>query len=392
MRVPMKVPMKVTMICEEVIPASTGGGPRINQWAICDELRIRGHQVQVIYIPRTNNPNMGIDITALNNRGVSVASVGFDVATPFEISRMISAFIPDIIFGLSTWNIAWASAYNPPTPRVCVVGDLEHTIHAQRRQLRNPEPMSYGEIANFHIMGMQIKDISTALLKTCSAVFCTAEHSALWFQSQGLPVEYLPMPVVEPAFPGWRRRKEDMPQNAKPRILQAGHLGGIATLSAMHYLLDYVLPNMPDYTDYDWHICGGDSLLPILANRFKQYPEIQFRGYVEDIRKEILQADIFLCTTSTTVGVRTRLVEAMALGSCIVAHSNNGIGQPEFENWSNISMCDTGEEIAIEIRRLISDAELRYWMGISARQTYEEKFCTALSAGRVIDVMEEIVN
>ena len=383
--------MRVTMISESDLPSSTGGGPRINQWAICDELRTRGHQVQVINIPKSDNPNRHMDTQALINRGIYVSNISYQEATPYQILGSMLPFQPDIIIGLSTWNIAWASAYNSSIPRVCIVGDLEHTITAQRRQLTNTEPLTYEEMASLHNLGMVVKDMASQVLSTCSAVFCTAEHSARWFQSQGLNVEYLPMPVVEPAFSGWRRRKEDMPNNPKPRILQAGHLRGIATISAMNYLLDHVLPTMPDYTDYDWHICGGDGLLPHQAARFKQYPEIQFRGYVPDIRKEILQADIFLCTTSTTIGVRTRLVEAMALGSCIVAHENNGIGQPEFQNGTNILLTGGGEEMVQTLRTLAEMPEERYEIGLAARETYEEKFSTAKSAGRFADVLEGVI-
>jgi glycosyltransferase involved in cell wall biosynthesis len=156
-------------------------------------------------------------------------------------------------------------------------------------------------------------------------------------------------------------------------------------------MVDEVLPNIDDLDAYDWRICGGDELQPDLVNRFKKYPQVKFMGYVEDIRKEQLAADVFLCTTATTVGVRTRLVEAMALGSVIVAHSANGFGQPEFVNGENILFGDTGEEIASTLAHITAHPQKAYALGLAARATYEEKFNTQLSAGRIIDVMQEIV-
>jgi len=385
--------MKVTIISENSLPMSTGGGPRLNQYAICEELRQRGHQVQIIWI--TTNQEIGlheaIGLQALQARGMQVIPMPYATCNPSAVSRLLGSISPDVVFGLGTYNIAWAAAYNPAVPRICMLGDPEHIIQGYRRQYKNPEPMSYEEIAQYHNMGMQAKESYLQILQTCTAAFCAARHSTKWFQDQGLAVEYIPMPVVEPAYLGWRRRKEDMPNNPKPRILMAGHLGGIATLSSLYYLADEVLPHMDDIDDYDWHICGGDTLQEDLVNRFKKYPQIQFRGYVEDIRKEILQADIFLCTTSTTVGVRTRLVEAMALGSCIVAHSANGFGQPEFISNNNILLPESAEQMIVHIKELGKDSELRHTYGLAARQTYEDHFRTELSAGRIIDKMEEVV-
>lgn len=384
--------MKVTMICENALPESTGGGPRLNQYAICEELRQRGHQLQIVWITSLTelDQHTQIAIQALNARGMQVQPIPYAQASPSLISHVLNRFKPDVIFSLGTWGIAWASAYQVSTPRVVMLGDPEHYLPTYRRQLKNPEPLTYEEVAQMHIDGMASKEVYLNVLSTCTAAFCAAKHSVDWFNRQGFNVEYVPMPVVEPAYMGWRRRKEDMPQNEKPRILQAGHLGGIATLSSLYYLVDEVLPNMDDIDDYDWHICGGDELQSDLVAKFKKYPQIKFRGYVEDIRKEILQADIFLCTTSSTCGVRTRLVEAMALGSCIVAHSSNGVGQPEFVTGENLAMQDSGEGVAQYIRWLGNSPDERYEMGLAARQTYEDSFRTELSAGRIVSKMEEI--
>ena len=380
------------MVCEGSLPKSTGGGPRLNLWAVSDELRMRGHEVQVVYLT-TEEKVDAPGIYALGSRRILVNPMNLLGASPSGVAQVVGAFQPDVIFGLGSWNIAWASAYDSRVPRVLMVGDPEHVIHSYRRQYVNREPLAYEEIANYHQLGMQTKAVYLNLMRDCAAVFCGAGQSVEWFRSQGLNVEYIPMPIVEPAFPGWRRRKEDMPQNEKPRILMAGHLGGIATLSGLYYLLDEVLPYMPDYTDYDWNICGGEGLMPSHAQRFKMhYPEIKFRGYMEDIRKEMLQSDIFFCPTSSVVGVRTRIVEAWALGSCVVAHAANGVGQPEVEDRTNIVLEETGMGLAEVIRTLAKCPGVRYEMGHAARQTFEDKFRTELSAGRIIDVMEQVVS
>jgi len=382
--------MKVTIISEGSLPASTGGGPRMNQWAITDELRMRGHQVQVINITDPDHVDI-VAFQALKLRNIQVAILPLGIS-PYRVASVIAEYEPDVIFGLAAWNIAWASAYNADIPRVCMMGDPEHIIQGYRRQLKNPEPLSYEEIAQLHKNGITTKKVYMSLLSKCAAVVCPVEDYCLWFKQMGFNVEYVPMPIIEPAFIGWRRRVEDMPKNLKPVILQAGHLGGIATLSSLYYLADEVLPNIENLDAYEWRICGGDQLQPDLVNRFKKYPQIKFVGYVADIRKEQLAADVFLCTTSIPVGVRTRLVEAMALGSCIVAHSNNAIGQPEFIHGKNLLLGRTGHEIAELLAYITTHVPEAHQLGLNARETYENHFRTELAAGRIINIMQEIVN
>lgn len=392
--------MKVALICERNLPVSTGGGPKLNQWAITEELRARGHQVHVLYIVGSVDSTGQLsredryNIAALHARGVVVSVAVFSRGLhPLAVAEMLAQIQPDVITSLGSWNLAWCASYNQSVPRVVLVGDPEHLIDCYRMQYENKDRvLDYNEIVQLHSRSILKKEAYLPLVQSCDYAFCTGNHSTQWFQHEGFQMEYLPMPVPDSVFPGWRRRKEDMPQNTKPRILMAGHLQGMATLSSLYYLVEHVLPCMDDIDDYDWHICGGQSLSSNLKIRFKPYPQMNFRGYVEDIRKEMLQADIFLCTTSIPVGTRTRLVEAMSLGSCIVAHTANGLGQPEFEDGVNVALSDSGEGIANLIREYALSPEHRFEMGHAARKTFEKEFCTSKSAGRLVDKLEEVIN
>lgn len=381
--------MNVTMICS-TLPSGTGGGPRLNQWAIADELKQRGHNVSIIWMAQEVTDRTRYELAALGGRGIAVQGMQIQGAHPSPVSAAIGATEPDVIFGLASWTIAWASAFDRQVPRVCMIGDPEHLIHLYRRQYANrSSPLIYEELVGLHQDAINSKKVYLDILKECAATVCPVAHSVDWFRGQGLNTEYVPMPVVDPAFPGWRRREEDMPKNEKPRILLAGHLNGIATMSGLYFLAEDILPHL-DVDAYDWNICGAETLTPDLATRFKPYPQIKFRGYVEDIRAEILRADISLVPTPITLGVRTRIVESMGLGACIVAHSANGVGQPEAVDAVNIALAGTGEDIAKLMGLYANHPELRQRMGHAARATFDEHFVVAKSAGRICEIMEGV--
>lgn len=384
--------MRVSVVSDKVLPMPTGGGPKMNQWAIIEELRQQGHQVQVVWItPNTEiDFNTAVGLQALQARGTIVCPI-IQGNNPEVISRGLFQFQPDIIFALSTWSMAWAMSYSR-AKKVLMLGDPEHLIESNRRQAVSREALSYEEIAALHESAQITKGVYFDVVNQCDYVFCSAVQSVEWFRSQGLAVDYIPMPMVEPAFLGWKRREVDFPQRERPRILMLGHLGGMATISSLNYLLEDILPNMLDYTEYEWRICGGDALIPRLAKQFERYPEIEFKGYVEDIRREILEADILLSPTSSTIGVRCRIIEGWSLGACVVAHSANVQGQPEALPGNNLVTFDTGEQAVEALAILKDDPPLRAEIGAAGRQTWEANFRTELSAGQVVRKMEELVN
>ncbi len=236
----------------------------------------------------------------------------------------------------------------------------------------------------------QAKDLLIPLLKDCAKVGNFCSHHAEWLREQGVDCDHTRMAIFDSAYTGWRRRWEDMPQNPKPRILLAGHINGIATLSGLFYLSEDILPHM-DLSKYDIHICGGEIPRPDLVTRFKNYPSIIWRGFVPDIRKEILQADIFLCPTPITLGLRTRLIEIMSLGGFIIAHTGNSAGMKELVHGENCVMADTGEGIANLIEEYSNNPEERYRMGLKARETYEEYFAPDVAGKFMVEMIEEAV-
>jgi len=373
----------MTMLCPNDVPYPTGGGQRENQAAILAEWLGRGHTAQIIYRLEHATPD---ELTWLGKQpGVSVA--GAD--EPEDIQRIGDDFAPDVIFGLGALSVGWGGLINPTTPRVCFSGDPSHLIPMLRRQYElRSVPLSYGELVALHNQAMELKSRYLPVLKGCAAVMCGAAQSVAWYRSMGVACEYIPNSVADPHEAGWRRGPADWPQNPKPVILQAGHLQGIATMSGLYFLAEDVLPHLHDVASFEWRVCGAQTLTVDLTTRFKPWPQVNFTGYVEDIGKEFADCDIFLCTTPEAVGVRTRIIEAMAHGCCVVAHAVNAVGQPELEDGKNILLGETGGDIARLIERAAFWPKLRMDLGQAARETFERYFSPAQSQGRIVDRLE----
>lgn len=93
---------------------------------------------------------------------------------------------------------------------------------------------------------------------------------------------------------------------------------------------------------YQILICGGG--LPASYNRFldKKEEGIHYLGFVEDIEEYVLAADLILNPVNVGGGVKTKLVEAIALGKTVVSSETGGLGvRPEKFGDKLIQISDT---------------------------------------------------
>jgi glycosyltransferase involved in cell wall biosynthesis len=185
--------------------------------------------------------------------------------------------------------------------------------------------------------------------------------------------EYIPTPVPDPGHPP---EAVFRPDPNVLRILHLGHLGGAASMSGLPLLLDETIPQLVEalgQDGFELHFVGRVDLKEPLRSRL-QHPSIRLRGFVESLDEEMRMADVFVVPIPHEVGSRTRLLTAMAYGSCIVAHRSAALGNPELRHEDNILLASTGTGLAREILRAWGDDELRSQLKASARSTYVNYF------------------
>jgi hypothetical protein len=196
---------------------------------------------------------------------------------------------------------------------------------------------------------------------------------------------------------GWVRPLDSYPSNPCPRISMAGHLEGIATLSGLYFLAEDVMPWLlsDDGMRCEIRIAGAERLYQDLATRLMPYLEpsgpVTLLGYVEDIQAEMMQSDICLVTTPIDLGVRTRIIDAMALGCCLVIHTANlaGFAEGELLPGENCLVGTTGVEIMAALKTAADDRDLRIRLGRAARQTFEKYHLE--SAAKTVGLIERMV-
>jgi len=376
--------MKVLMVVPGVLPFHTGGGVAEVNWAILKELRARGHRVMVMPPHDKVNPRAVADIEA----------IGAEVGTGWEsadIQAAALAWLPDALYCYSMSALQRTHLIRG-IPRMVVVGDLDHQVPLYRRQyyLRS-QPITYPELAQLHNQAMLIKESVLPSLQQCEAVVCNCFHHSQWLTQMGVDNQYVPNPVADPMPDGWVRKA--FPNNVWPRVSMAGHLGGIATLSGLYFLAEDMMPYWRGL-ECEIRIAGAEELYPDLATRLMPYMgeggPVHLLGYVDDIQQEMMDCEVFLVTTPIDLGVRTRIIDAWALGCCVVTHTANlaGFEPGELLHGVNCLVGGTGKEIVAQIKQALASKELRMQLGQRGRETYEKHHRSA--AGKTVDLIESL--
>ena len=131
-----------------------------------------------------------------------------------------------------------------------------------------------------------------------------------------------------------------------------------------------------------------ECILPLLKSDFRLYvigkvpdeikakyerEKIIFCGRVDDLREYVKKTAVFFSPISYGTGVKTKIVEAMAMGMPVVTNSV-GIEGIHAKPGEDILVSDDYNELAEMVDRLLNDKNIREQLGENARKFAESTF------------------
>jgi glycosyltransferase involved in cell wall biosynthesis len=161
-------------------------------------------------------------------------------------------------------------------------------------------------------------------------------------------------------------------------LLFSGKMSYHANHAAALFLLDAIMPlvwrAMPESRVV---IAGARPAASLLARG--RDPRITVTGYLPDLRPAMARATLALAPLRYGVGVQNKVLEAMAMGTAVVAARQATVAlaaQPEVE----LLVADDAPGFAAQIIALLGDAQRRATVGNAGRQYVERHHSWALSA------------
>jgi glycosyltransferase involved in cell wall biosynthesis len=142
-----------------------------------------------------------------------------------------------------------------------------------------------------------------------------------------------------------------------------------AVLFFLHEVWPLLKPRIPDLT-FD---VAGSNPPAALVELAKTLPGVTVHGYVDDVRPMIDSAALFVCPIRDGGGTKLKILDALAMKKCIVAHpiACEGIAVTPGKD---IVFASTPVEFAREIERLLPDEPLRRSIGAAGRTLAERQY------------------
>ena len=204
------------------------------------------------------------------------------------------------------------------------------------------------------------------LLKSFQAVTVVSE------QERKLITQYFPQVKNVQVIPNCMNMEDyqDIQAQTKPNtLIFTGSFRYAANHEAMVWFVGEVFPLILEQVpDAQLIITGDHADLPLPSNR-----NVTLAGYVDDIKGLIASSTVALAPLWSGGGTRLKILEAMAIGTPVVATSKGAEGL-EIQMGKHLFVMDEPGVFADCVVKLLTDQDLHQGMARSAKQLVREKY------------------
>lgn len=175
----------------------------------------------------------------------------------------------------------------------------------------------------------------------------------------------------------------------QPRTLvYNGALTYSANYDAMRYFLDEIYPLIRQQEPGVSLTITG-SLSGVNLDGLRLDESVRLSGYVKDVRNPISEAGVCAVPIRQGGGTRLKILEAMALGTPVVATTKGAEGLSVTPG-ENILIADEAEAFASHVVCLLRDAEFSKQVAARARQLVEQEYDWTQIGERFVALVEEV--
>lgn len=186
-----------------------------------------------------------------------------------------------------------------------------------------------------------------------------------------------------------QRNRPGLAQPVAHHLVYNGALTYSANYDAMRYFLAEVYPLIRRQQPEAGLTITGSTQGVDLAGLGMQ-PGVRLSGYVDDVRPLVAGAWAGVVPIRQGGGSRLKILEAMALGTPVVATTKGAEGL-DLTPGDEILIADEPAEFAAQVVRLLGDPDLRARLAASARRAVEARYDWRAIGAQFVDLVESTV-
>jgi polysaccharide biosynthesis protein PslH len=173
------------------------------------------------------------------------------------------------------------------------------------------------------------------------------------------------------------------------KIIFTGNFKYRPNCHAAEYFLDRVLPLVQKHVPDIRFALVGNHAKAFASSRGISKPNCEVLDYVSDMRPQVASATIAVAPITVAAGVMSKVLEAFATGTVVVATSLACGGLP-VRDGEHLLIADSPEAFAGCVVRLLEDVSLRRTLAANARRMVEANCDWGLLAARMEGLLQTL--
>ena len=169
-------------------------------------------------------------------------------------------------------------------------------------------------------------------------------------------------------------------------LIYTGAVTYNANYDAVAYFIREIWPLVrARYPQATFMVTGGTGTVDV--SDLASVAGVSFSGYLPSVAEAVRQQWAVVAPLRVGGGTRLKILEAMALGTPVIATSKGAEGL-DVHNEENILIADRPQAFADAISRLFEDATLRNKLALAGRALVERDYDWGALASRLVDLIE----
>jgi glycosyltransferase involved in cell wall biosynthesis len=311
-----------------------------------------------------------------------------------KVSSMLSEIQADAIIAVHTEPLSALLNCKNDIPVLGIMGDPTSQPAYFRWKYLDVQKISSLIFNRFWlaVLSYYYNKFDVEMLKACVGRGVVAAQYVKWFSNRGVEqCDYFPIPIHDDGLQITDRYKKGFGASKNKKIIMLGALHTTVTKVGLKYFSENLYSVIEKELKFDFkiHIIGSGQWPSDIAK--PDTDKVVLRGYVDDLSKDWLDADILLVPTNIELGIRARILTALSKGMCVVAHLANVQGIPELVHGYNCILGATPDELVDGMNEIFSDSNYAENISRNARATYEKIFSEEVASSKIIDKVMSIL-
>ncbi len=226
-------------------------------------------------------------------------------------------------------------------------------------------------------------------------VVCIADYDSERLRTEwGSRAEYLPMSITCVGASG---RRNNWLAGGRLRTIHLGRISHLPSYRSLEFLFERVFPLLPApvleriSVDVIGKKDESDRAKRIFALA-EPYPNITFRGFVEDVFPYYENSDLQIVAATDAAGLRTRIIESFAFGLPVLSTTVGARGIAGIKEGEHLLIADTAGQFARHLIDLIDSPETLDRLSTKGLEFYEKNQSRAVVAAALSRYMQQYFN